>query len=152
MHEHKILPKRIEFLHLFYISKFYHFISLQILIFQVICKTIFSILFLVLEFTLEPSDTIVPEGSSVLLQCAGQTNKKLSHVKDTKISPNIRWRGPDGQDVDIDAFRVQLTNGSLYISAVNENRGLTGNYQCLLSVDGVGRIVSRTARLTIACK
>lgn len=117
------------------------------------CKTFFHPFFsLVLEFTLEPSDTIVPEGKSVLLQCAGQTNKKLSHVKDTKISPNIRWRGSDGQDVDIDAFRVQLTNGSLYISAVNENRGLTGNYQCLLSVDGVGRIVSRTARLTIACK
>lgn len=106
----------------------------------------------VLEFTLEPSDTIVPEGSSVLLQCAGQTNKKLSHVKDGKISPNIRWRGPDGQDIGIDTFRVQLTNGSLYISSVNENRGLTGNYQCLLSVDGVGTIVSRTARLSIACK
>lgn len=106
----------------------------------------------VLEFTLEPSDTIVPEGSSVTLQCTGQTNKKLSHVKDGKISPNIRWRGPDGQDIGIDTFRVQLTNGSLYISSVNENRGLTGNYQCLLSVDGVGTIVSRTARLSIACE
>lgn len=93
----------------------------------------------------------MPEGSSVLLQCAGQTSKKLSH-KDGKISPNIRWRGPDGQDIGIDTFRVQLSNGSLYISSVNENRGLTGNYQCLLSVDGLGTIVSRTARLSIAGK
>lgn len=94
----------------------------------------------------------MPEGSSVLLQCAGHTNKKLGHIRDGKISPNIRWRGPDGQDIGIDTFRVQLTNGSLYISAVNENRGLTGSYQCLLSVDGIGTIVSRTAKLSIAGK
>lgn len=94
----------------------------------------------------------MPEGSSVLLQCAGHTNKKLSHIKDGKVSPNIRWRGPDGQDIGIDTFRNQLTNGSLYISAVNENRGLTGSYQCLLTVDGIGTIVSRMAKLTIAGK
>jgi neogenin len=104
-----------------------------------------------LEFTVEPSDTVVPEGSSVLLQCAGHTSKKL-HKKEAKVLPNIRWRGPDGQDIGIDTFRVQLTNGSLYISAVNDNRGLTGNYQCLLSVDGIGTIVSRTAKLSIAGK
>jgi len=94
----------------------------------------------------------VPEGSSVLLQCAGKTSKKISHSKDEKLIPNIRWRGPDGQDIGIDTFITQLKNGSLYISSVNENRGLTGNYQCLLSVDGLGTIVSRTARLSIACK
>ncbi|KAL7046588.1 hypothetical protein ACKWTF_002648 [Chironomus riparius] len=104
----------------------------------------------VLEFTLEPSDTVVPEGSSVLLQCAGKTSKKISHSKDEKLIPNIRWRGPDRQDIGIDTFITQLKNGSLYISSVNENRGLTGNYQCLLSVDGLGTIVSRTARLSIA--
>jgi neogenin len=105
-----------------------------------------------LEFSIEPTDTVVPEGSSVLLQCAGHTNKKLSHVKDGKISPNIRWRGPDGQDIGIDTFRNQLTNGSLYISAVNDNQGLSGSYQCLLSVDGIGTIVSRMAKLSIAGK
>lgn len=108
--------------------------------------------FTALEFTIEPSDTVVPEGSSVLLQCVGHTNKKLGHIKDGKLSPNIRWRGPDGQDIGIETHRVQLTNGSLYISAVNENRGLTGSYQCLLTVDGVGTIVSRTAKLSIAGK
>lgn len=94
----------------------------------------------------------MPEGSSVLLPCAGKSSKKFSHSKDDKFQPNIRWRGPDGQDIGIDTFRSQLKNGSLYISSVNENRGLTGSYQCLLSVDGLGTIVSRTARLSIACK
>lgn len=102
-----------------------------------------------LEFTIEPSDTVVPEGNSVLLQCAGHTNKKLGH---TKAVPSIRWRGPDGQDIGIDTFHNQLTNGSLYISAVNYNRGLTGSYQCLLSVEGIGTIVSRMAKLSIAGK
>lgn len=104
--------------------------------------------FPVLEFTIEPEDTVVPEGSSVLLQCAGHSNKKIQ----SKNSPNIRWRGPDGQDIGIDTFRSQLSNGSLYISAVNENRGLTGSYQCLLTVDGIGTIVSRMAKLSIAGK
>lgn len=90
----------------------------------------------------------MPEGSSVLLQCAGYTNKKVN----VKNPPNIRWRGPDGQDIGIDTFRNQLSNGSLYISAVNENRGLTGSYQCLLNVDGIGTIVSRMAKLSIAGK
>ncbi|CAO1297536.1 unnamed protein product [Diamesa hyperborea] len=111
-----------------------------------------AIVVLLLEFTIEPSDAVVPEGSSVLLQCAGRTHKQALHIKDGKSSPNIRWRGPDGQDIGIvgDTFRTQLTNGSLYISSVDENRGLTGAYQCLLSVDGIGTIVSRSARLTIA--
>lgn len=47
-------------------------------------------------------------------------------------------------------FRVQLPNGSLYISSVEDNRGLTGTYQCLLSSDGFGTIVSRSASISIA--
>lgn len=46
--------------------------------------------------------------------------------------------------------RNQLKNGSLYISSVEENRGLTGSYQCLLNVDGIGTIVSRSATVSIA--
>ncbi|XP_055921394.1 neogenin isoform X4 [Eupeodes corollae] len=105
----------------------------------------------VLEFTLEPQDVVVPEGNSVLLQCSGKTQHG-SHQKAGKTSPNIRWRGPDGQDLGIvgDTFRTQLKNGSLYISSVEQNRGLTGSYQCLLSVDGIGTIVSRSAIVSIA--
>lgn len=47
-------------------------------------------------------------------------------------------------------FSAQFPNGSLYISSVEENRGLTGAYQCLLTVDGIGTIVSRSARVSIA--
>lgn len=47
-------------------------------------------------------------------------------------------------------FRVQLPNGSLYISSVEDNRGLTGSYQCLLSSDGFGTVVSRSASISIA--
>ncbi|XP_046809648.1 neogenin isoform X6 [Lucilia cuprina] len=101
-----------------------------------------------LSFTTEPQDVVVPEGHSVLLQCAGTAVMG----KNQKISPNIRWRGPDGQDLGIvgDTFRNQLKNGSLYISSVEENRGLTGSYQCLLYVDGIGTIVSRSAVVSIA--
>ncbi|XP_054089803.1 neogenin isoform X6 [Zeugodacus cucurbitae] len=101
-----------------------------------------------LTFKIEPQDVVVPEGHSVLLQCGGVAQ----NGKSGKIQPIIRWRGPDGQDLGIvgDTFRNQLNNGSLYISSVEENRGLTGSYQCLLSADGIGTIVSRAAVVSIA--
>lgn len=43
-----------------------------------------------------------------------------------------------------------MQNGSLYISSIEENRGLTGTYQCLLTADGIGTIVSRPATVSIA--
>ncbi|XP_012155475.1 neogenin isoform X4 [Ceratitis capitata] len=102
----------------------------------------------VLTFKIEPQDVVVPEGHSVLLQCGGFA----LNGKSNKLQPIIRWRGPDGQDLGIvgDTFRNQLNNGSLYISSVEENRGLTGSYQCLLSADGIGTIVSRSAVVSIA--
>ncbi|XP_036223416.2 neogenin isoform X1 [Bactrocera oleae] len=101
-----------------------------------------------LTFKIEPQDVVVPEGHSVLLQCGGVAQ----NGKSGKIQPIIRWRGPDGQDLGIvgDTFRNQLSNGSLYISSVEENRGLTGSYQCLLSAEGIGTIVSRAAVVSIA--
>lgn len=101
-----------------------------------------------LEFTIEPSDITVQEGQSALLPCEGRTNANKGLYPS---NPLIRWRGPDGQDLGIvgDTFRVQLPNGSLYISSVEANRGLTGNYQCLISVDGVGTIISRPAIVAI---
>ncbi|KPU76720.1 uncharacterized protein Dana_GF13393, isoform C [Drosophila ananassae] len=112
-----------------------------------------------LSFTLEPQDAVVPEGHSVLLQCSGNAQLATGRGAKGKLSAgapptpvNIRWRGPDGQDLVIvgDTFRTQLKNGSLYISSVEENRGLTGAYQCLLSADGVGSILSRPAIVAIA--
>ncbi|XP_037952309.1 neogenin-like isoform X2 [Teleopsis dalmanni] len=101
-----------------------------------------------LTFTIEPQDVVVAEGHSVLLQCAGTAQQN----KNSKIMPNIRWRGPDNEDLGIvgDTFRTQLKNGSLYISSVEENRGVTGSYKCLLSADGIGTIVSRSALVSVA--
>ncbi|XP_034650664.1 neogenin isoform X1 [Drosophila subobscura] len=104
-----------------------------------------------LSFTLEPQDAVVPEGHSVLLQCSGSAPGR-GKGKAMLTPAAVRWRGPDGQDLGIvgDTFRTQLKNGSLYISSVEENRGLTGAYQCLLTADGVGSVLSRPALVAIA--
>ncbi|XP_015040313.2 neogenin isoform X5 [Drosophila pseudoobscura] len=104
-----------------------------------------------LSFTLEPQDAVVPEGHSVLLQCSGSAPAR-GKGKATPTPATVRWRGPDGQDLGIvgDTFRSQLKNGSLYISSVEENRGLTGAYQCLLTAEGVGSVLSRPALVAIA--
>ncbi|XP_034120595.1 neogenin isoform X4 [Drosophila guanche] len=104
-----------------------------------------------LSFTLEPQDAVVPEGHSVLLQCSGSAPGR-GKGKAMPTPAAVRWRGPDGQDLGIvgDTFRTQLKNGSLYISSVEENRGLTGAYQCLLTADGVGSVLSRPALVAIA--
>ncbi|XP_017027034.1 neogenin isoform X3 [Drosophila kikkawai] len=121
------------------------------LILQLIGSTVGS---QALSFTLEPQDAVVPEGHSVLLQCSGSaTLGRGAKGKANSPAPvTIRWRGPDGQDLVIvgDTLRTQLKNGSLYISSVEENRGLTGAYQCLLSADGVGSVLSRPALVAIA--
>lgn len=74
----------------------------------------FELVFSALRFQMEPQDVVAPEGSSVLLPCEGTIfNKQIS--KDDEMSqliqiPNIRWRGPDGQDIGIvgDTFRWGL--------------------------------------------
>ncbi|EDW47591.1 GM21402 [Drosophila sechellia] len=120
------------------------------LIFQLIGNSLAS---QALSFTLEPQDAVVPEGHSVLLQCAGtaSTGRGGKSKASSPSSVSIRWRGPDGQDLVIvgDTFRTQLKNGSLYISSVEENRGLTGAYQCLLTAEGMGSILSRPALVAI---
>lgn len=97
----------------------------------------------------------MPQGHSVLLPCEGVVHQQHSR-KITKSGPpsvSVRWRGPDGQDIEIaDTFRAQFPNGSLYITSLEADRGLTGSYQCVVSADGVGTIVSRSARVSIASK
>lgn len=69
-----------------------------------------------LKFDVEPHDIIVPEGSSVLLPCEGtiaeskQNNNNDDEANKFKFVPNIRWRGPDGQDIGIvgDTFRYEI--------------------------------------------
>lgn len=47
-------------------------------------------------------------------------------------------------------YRSQLTNGSLYISSVIEDQGLTGSYQCRAALPNGWSIVSRKAAVTLA--
>lgn len=68
----------------------------------------------------------------------------------------LRWKMNELMTIDLlfssNQFSTQLENGSLYISSVEENRGLTGAYQCLLTSDGIGTIVSRSAIVSISSK
>ncbi|XP_026472597.1 neogenin-like [Ctenocephalides felis] len=99
-----------------------------------------------LEFTQEPEDTIVQSGKPAILNCAAKNPSAPS------AGIEIRWRGPDGQDLNFigETYRSQLSNGSLYFNAVVDHQGLTGNYQCMATVEPIGTIVSHAAKLSIA--
>ena len=47
-------------------------------------------------------------------------------------------------------FRRLLSNGSLYFTNVLHPRSAQGLYQCVVSVNGLGTMVSRTAQLIVA--
>ncbi|KAL1513925.1 hypothetical protein ABEB36_003263 [Hypothenemus hampei] len=99
----------------------------------------------VLEFSVEPSDTVVESGQSAVLDCV----VRASHHQQTVL---ITWLDEDGSKLTFisDLYRSQLTNGSLYITSVMEEQRLTGTYQCMATLPNVGSIVSRTAKLSIA--
>ncbi|KAH1007151.1 hypothetical protein HUJ04_004423 [Dendroctonus ponderosae] len=99
----------------------------------------------VLEFSVEPSDTVVEAGQSAVLDCV----VRASHHQQSVL---ITWLDEDGSKLTFlsDAYRSQLTNGSLYINSVVEGQRLTGIYQCMATLPNVGSIVSRTAKLDIA--
>ncbi|XP_066262767.1 neogenin isoform X2 [Euwallacea similis] len=99
----------------------------------------------VLEFSVEPSDTVVEAGQSAVLDCM----VKASHHQQSVL---ITWLDQDGSRITLlsDMYRSQLTNGSLYITSVVEEQRLAGIYQCMATLPNVGSIVSRTAKLSIA--
>ncbi|XP_057669048.1 neogenin isoform X2 [Diorhabda carinulata] len=99
----------------------------------------------ILEFTVEPSDTVVESGQSAVLDCVVRASYHQNSVL-------IQWLDQDGSTLSFigDSYRSQLTNGSLYITSVVEEQRLTGTYQCKATLPNVGSIVSRIAKLTIA--
>ncbi|XP_044265919.1 neogenin isoform X2 [Tribolium madens] len=98
----------------------------------------------VLEFTVEPTDTVVESGQSAVLDCVIKSSHPASVL--------IQWLDQDRQKLTYlgDLYRSQLTNGSLYINSVLEEQRLTGTYQCMASLPNVGSIVSKTAKLNVA--
>lgn len=96
------------------------------------------------RFLVEPEDTVAVRGSSVTLNCSAYS----------ETPPKIEWK-KDGTFLSFgsDDRRQLLPDGSLLISSVvhfKNNKPDEGNYQCVATVESLGTIVSRTARLMVA--
>lgn len=97
-------------------------------------------------FLVEPVDTLSVRGSSVILNCSAYSEP----------SPKIEWK-KDGTFLNLvsDDRRQLLSDGSLFIRNVvhsKHSKPDEGYYQCVATVENLGTIVSRTAKLTVAGK
>ncbi|NXO31157.1 NEO1 protein, partial [Cisticola juncidis] len=95
-------------------------------------------------FVAEPQDALAARGAAVVLNCSAHCESP----------PRIEWR-KDGTflNLESDDRRQLLPDGSLLISSVvhsKHNKPDEGFYQCVATVDSLGTIVSRTAKLTVA--
>uniref|UniRef100_A0A2I2YVI7 Neogenin 1 n=1 Tax=Gorilla gorilla gorilla TaxID=9595 RepID=A0A2I2YVI7_GORGO len=95
-------------------------------------------------FLVEPVDTLSVRGSSVILNCSAYSEP----------SPKIEWK-KDGTFLNLvsDDRRQLLPDGSLFISNVvhsKHNKPDEGYYQCVATVESLGTIISRTAKLIVA--
>ncbi|XP_064245522.1 neogenin isoform X7 [Passer domesticus] len=95
-------------------------------------------------FLVEPLDALAVRGASVIMNCSAQC----------ETPPRIEWK-KDGSFLNLvsDDRRQLLPDGSLLINSVvhsKHNKPDEGYYQCVATVDNLGTIVSRTAKLTVA--
>ncbi|XP_053128300.1 neogenin isoform X14 [Hemicordylus capensis] len=95
-------------------------------------------------FTVEPMDTLSVRAASVILNCSAFCES----------SPKIEWK-KDGTFLNLvsDDRRQLLPDGSLLINSVvysKHSKPDEGHYQCVATVESLGTIVSRTAKLTVA--
>ncbi|XP_017565285.2 neogenin 1a isoform X3 [Pygocentrus nattereri] len=95
-------------------------------------------------FSVEPSDTLAVRGSPALLNCSINSD----------IPAKVRWK-KDGAFLSLtsDDRRQVLPDGSLLINSVmhsKHNKPDEGVYQCVATIDSLGTIISRTARLNVA--
>ncbi|XP_037389324.1 netrin receptor DCC isoform X2 [Pygocentrus nattereri] len=101
--------------------------------------------FVELRFVLEPQDVVTVRGGVLQLDCQARSDQGL---------PIISWK-KDGVLLSsvVDERRQQLANGSLLVQNVvhsRHHRPDEGSYQCLATLEGVGAIVSRTAKVTVS--
>lgn len=106
-----------------------------------------SQVFVDFSFVLEPQDTVTLRGGVLQLDCEAQSDQGI---------PVIVWK-KDGVLLSavVDERRQQLPNGSLVVQNVvhsRHHRPDEGSYQCLAALEGVGAIVSRTAKVTVSGK
>uniref|UniRef100_A0A087XCT5 DCC netrin 1 receptor n=1 Tax=Poecilia formosa TaxID=48698 RepID=A0A087XCT5_POEFO len=104
--------------------------------------------FVDLAFTVEPQDTVTVRGGALRLDCQAQASSAAAGPV------SITWR-KDGVLLStvVDERRRQLDNGTLTVQNVvhsRHHRPDEGEYQCLATLDGLGSIVSRTAKVTVA--
>lgn len=97
-------------------------------------------------FSVEPADILVVRGGPALLNCS----------IDSPIAARIEWK-KDGSFLSLqaDERRSLLEDGSLFISSVvhsKHNKPDEGVYQCVASIQNLGTVSSRTARLSVAGK
>ncbi|XP_074852067.1 LOW QUALITY PROTEIN: netrin receptor DCC [Carettochelys insculpta] len=101
--------------------------------------------FTTLRFLTEPSDAVTMRGSNVLLNCT---------VESDQGTPIIKWKKDSVfLNLAVDERRQQLANGSLLIQSIVHSRHHKpdeGLYQCEASLEGIGAIISRTAKVTVA--
>ncbi|XP_056428750.1 neogenin isoform X3 [Hyla sarda] len=95
-------------------------------------------------FLTEPTDTVTLRGTPTVLNCSVYAEP----------AAKIEWK-KDGTFLNLvsDDRRRLLPDGSLFITSVvhsKHNKPDEGFYQCVATVDSLGSIVSRTARLSVA--
>ncbi|XP_066557851.1 neogenin isoform X2 [Amia ocellicauda] len=95
-------------------------------------------------FSVEPTDTLAVRSSPAVLNCSAQSDSLA----------RVEWK-KDGTFLNLasDDRRQLLADGSLLITSVvhsKHNKPDEGVYQCVASVDTLGTISSRTARLSVA--
>uniref|UniRef100_A0A8C1SRY9 Neogenin 1 n=1 Tax=Cyprinus carpio TaxID=7962 RepID=A0A8C1SRY9_CYPCA len=96
------------------------------------------------RFSVEPVDTLAVRGLPAVLNCSAASNALV----------RVEWK-KDGTFLNLvaDDRKRQLADGSLLISTVvhsKHNKPDEGVYQCVATIDNLGTISSRTARLTVA--
>ncbi|XP_016358443.1 neogenin-like [Sinocyclocheilus anshuiensis] len=96
------------------------------------------------RFSVEPVDTLAVRGLPAVLNCLAASDAPV----------RVEWK-KDGTFLNLvaDDRKQQLADGSLLISAVvhsKHNKPDEGVYQCVATIDNLGTISSRTARLTVA--
>uniref|UniRef100_A0A673HYB2 Ig-like domain-containing protein n=1 Tax=Sinocyclocheilus rhinocerous TaxID=307959 RepID=A0A673HYB2_9TELE len=96
------------------------------------------------RFSVEPVDTLAVRGLPAVLNCSAASDAPV----------RVEWK-KDGTFLNLvaDDRKQQLADGSLLISVVvhsKHNKPDEGVYQCVATIDNLGTISSRTARLTVA--
>ncbi|KAL2088756.1 hypothetical protein ACEWY4_015655 [Coilia grayii] len=100
--------------------------------------------FIPFGFSVEPEDALVVRGGPALLNCSVDGPEPF----------RVEWK-KDGSYLSLqaDERRRLLDNGSLLISSVvhsKHNKPDEGVYQCVASIQNLGTISSKTARLSVA--